>query len=197
MTRRADPERKPQLLLEIIDYLLDKSLSSLTYRTLADHLGVSTFSLVYHFGSKDELIEQVVAAICDYRRQAFADAAVSTATVDDYFATFRTFWEWTLLPRNRQLHRLEVEAAMLESLHRQGEAVTRDTLRGWHDITLGGLLELGVPADVARGESRTMAGMVYGLQYDLIVLGDVDLVNDAFERALEAYRVRIHTLVTA
>ena len=63
MSRRPDPERKPELVAQILDYLLDKPLSSLTFRTLASGLGVSTFTLVYHFGTRAELLSEIVAAI--------------------------------------------------------------------------------------------------------------------------------------
>ena len=49
MSRRPDPERKPELVAQILDYLLDKPLSGLSFRTLADALDVSTFTLVYQF----------------------------------------------------------------------------------------------------------------------------------------------------
>jgi AcrR family transcriptional regulator len=52
VARPKDLDRKPALLADIVDYLLDKPLSGLTFRTLAEALAVSTYTLVYHFGSR-------------------------------------------------------------------------------------------------------------------------------------------------
>jgi len=195
MSRRADPDRKPQLLAEIIDYLIDKPLSALTFRTLAEHLEVSTFTLVYHFGTKNELIAEVVEAICARQERAFLEAQISTATVDEFFDSFRTYWEWMLQPRNRQLQRLEFEAAMIESLNRSSTSATRKALERWHEVALNALLDLDVPADVARAEARAMTNVVFGFQFDLIVLGDVEQVGEAFERALRGARSRTRDMV--
>ena len=51
MARPARPERKSELLSAILDYLMDKTLAELTFRSLADGLGVSSYVLVYHFGT--------------------------------------------------------------------------------------------------------------------------------------------------
>lgn len=193
VSRRPDPERKPQLLSDIVDYLHERSLSSLTFRTLADHLDVSTFTLVYHFGTKSQLVAEVIGSICELQRAAFLDAQMSTDSIDEYFDAFRRYWAWTL--DHRALHRLEFEAAMLEAARMDAQSITRTNLLGWHDIAEQGMRALGVPGDVVPAEARAMANTVYGLQYDLIVLDDPASVTEAFERALESSRRRVHALV--
>ena len=194
MPRQPDETRKPQLLAHIVDYLLEHPLSSITFRGLAENLGVSTFTLVYHFGSKEALIAEVVRAIRSAQRSAIDAARMSTASIDDYFRGVRAYWEWTLTPRSMQLHRLQFEAAMIESLG-DGDAVTRNSLVGWHALVHDALLELGVPAVTAPAESRAMANFMYGLQFDLVVTGDIESVTEAFEHAIESYRARITALV--
>lgn len=193
VSRKPDPGRKPQLLAEIVEYLRERSLSSLTFRTLADHLHVSTFTLVYHFGSKSQLVADVVGSICELQRAAFLDAQMSTDSIDEYFDAFRRYWSWTL--DHRALHRLEFEAAMLEAVGMEVESIARTNLLGWHDIAEQGMRALGVPGDVVRAEARAIANTVYGLQYDLIVLDDAASVTEAFECALESSRRRVHALV--
>ncbi len=115
MARTPDPARKPALLAQTLEYLLDKPLATLTFRTLATALDVSTFTLVYHFGTRAELIREVLRAISE--RATFMERRlVDDVTLDTYFENLQLSWEWTLDPRNRQLQRLEFEAAMLESL---------------------------------------------------------------------------------
>ena len=193
MSRRSDPDRKPQLLADIVEYLHERSLSSLTFRTLADHLDVSTFTLVYHFGTKSQLVAEVVESICDLQRAAFLDAQVSTESIDEYFDTFRRYWRWAM--DHRALQRLEFEAAMLEAIGMDAGSITRTNMLGWHQTAVDGMRALGVPDDVVHAEARAMANTVYGLQYDLLVLDDPASVNEAFERALESSRLRVHRLV--
>lgn len=197
MSRRPDPARKPQLLDDIMEYLLDRSLTSVTFRTLADHLGVSTFTLVYHFGTKTELIAEVVGAVCSRQRDAFADAHASTTSLDDYFDSMRSYWRWTLIPSNRKLQRIAFEAAMMEALDSEAQTTMKMTLRGWHDIAVDGMRDLGVPDEIVADEARAMANIVYGLQYDLVLLSDVERADAAFEAVLATYRARVRDLVDA
>ena len=190
MARQADPKRKPQLLEEIIDYLISKPLSSLTFRSIAEHLHVSTFALVYHFGTKSQLVSEVIDEICSARQRTLLESNLSTHSVDEYFDGIRGYWLWTIEPRNRQLRRLEMEAATGECLSQDAEAVTRRSLVMWHEIVATGLVALGVAPEVASVEARAMTSTMYGLQYDLIVTGDLERVTEAFEYAVDVFRAR-------
>ncbi|MCB1281176.1 MAG: TetR/AcrR family transcriptional regulator, partial [Salinibacterium sp.] len=116
MSRRPDPTRKPELLAQILDYLLDKPLASLTFRSAASALGVSTYTLVYQFGTRNELISEIVRAI-SARQVSIEERLLSSLntpdTLDTYYENLSVSWAWTLDPRNRQLQRLEFEASML------------------------------------------------------------------------------------
>lgn len=196
MSRRVDPERKPRLVVAIVEYLLDRPLSSLSFRTVAEHLGVSTFTLVYHFGTKSRLIAEVVDQVRAEQFAALESMDILTSSVDEFFDGIVTYWRWTLGPRSLRLQRLEFEAALLESFFRSDAALaTQRSLGGWHSRVRDGLLELGVSEPSARAESRAMANQLYGLQYDLIVLGDVTGATEAFEHAVDAYRERVRSLI--
>jgi AcrR family transcriptional regulator len=84
MSRTVDLERKPALLDQILDYLLDKPLSEMTFRTLARGIGVSTYSLVYHFGTREELMRDIVGAISARARTIENRLTSTEATVATY-----------------------------------------------------------------------------------------------------------------
>ncbi|WP_165067486.1 TetR/AcrR family transcriptional regulator [Marisediminicola senii] len=195
MSRKPDPARRPQLILDIIEYLHDRTLSSLTMRSLADHLEVSTFTLVYHFGTREELIDAVVEAICEEQTAALDLADVTDVSVAVYFQRFERYWEWAVQPRSLQLQRLVIEAAMAESLHPERSAATKNSLVRWHESALDGLVALGVPEKVARKEARAHANALYGLHYDLIVSRELEIVSEAYQHCMESYRQRIDALV--
>src|ERR1700710_1154648 len=116
MPRHPDPLRKPQLVAEIVDYLLDKSLASVSFRTIAQSLGFSTYTLVYHFGTREQLLSEIVAAVSTRAVGVEEHLADPPDTLETYFSGLEASWEWTLQPRNRQLQRLEFEAALIEAL---------------------------------------------------------------------------------
>src|SRR5471030_2999099 len=120
MPPHPDPLRKPQLLGEILDYLLDKSLASVSFRTIAQALGFSTYTLVYHFGTRDQLLSEIVAAVWTRTAAVEVQLLETPDTLETYFHGFEESWAWTLQPRNRQLQAVEVgfeRVRRFEELH--------------------------------------------------------------------------------
>lgn len=196
MSRRPQPERKAELLVQILDYLLDKPLSSLTFRSVASALGVSTFTLVYQFGTRAELVGDIVSAISSRQSEMEARFDESPDTLDQYFANLLTSWEWTLQPRNRQLQRLEFEASMLEVLEPHVHNYSRALFSTWLRVGAGSLEAFGLSPEDAAIESRIMVDAFYGLQYDLVVNGDEAGATAAFTRAMDHHRERVELLAT-
>jgi AcrR family transcriptional regulator len=190
MTRTQDLEKKPALLDRILDHLLDKPLSMLSFRTLASALGVSTFTLVYHFGTRAELVSEIIGAIAT-RQRGFETGSPSEAlTLDSYFASMQDTFDLTLLPRNRALQRLEFEAQMLEALS-PAPAVTRLVHQDLQGRGRDALIALGLSAEDATIESRLLIDTFYGIQVGLVVNGDDSRATEAFDRAMQQHRERI------
>ncbi len=196
MPRTPDPARKPALLAQTLEYLLDKPLATLSFRRLATALGVSTYTLVYHFGTRAELIHEVVRAISE--RVTFMERRlVENVTLDTYFDNLQLSWQWTLEPRNRQLQRLEFEAAMLESLHPDEYTFGRHVHGIWRRIGREALLGFGLSEADAEVESRLLVDTVLGIQYDYVLSNDEAGATAAFHRLLDNHRARIAHLVDA
>lgn len=196
MTRQADLGKKPALLEQIIEHLIDKPLSTLTFRGLASALGVSSFTLVYHFGTREELVRDIIDAIATRQRGFETVFDPETVTVDSYFAGLRQTFDLSLFPRNRALQRLEFEAQMLEavatdrpstlSAHEQLTSRAKDTL-----------VALGLDPETAELEGQLLLDTFYGIQVALVVSGDVHRARASFERALQYHREQIAQFVTA
>lgn len=196
MTRKADSEKKPELLERTVDFLLDKPLSALSFRTLAAALDVSTFTLVYHFGARAELVRDIIATIATRQRGFETVLDPEKVTIDGYLANLRRTFESTLLPRNRALQRLEFEAQMLEALEPE-HAVTRAVHADLQDRGRDTLMALGLSSEDATIESRLILDTFYGIQVGLVVNGDDARATAAFDRALDQHRERITTLGSA
>ena len=195
MPRHSDPLRKPQLIEEILDYLLDKSLASLSFRTISQALGFSTYTLVYHFGTRAELIREIVAAVSTRAEGIEARLQSAPNTVDSYLEGFEESWEWTLLPRNRQLQRLEFEASLIEAVEPEDHTFNRAVFETWLRIGQQGLTSLGVTGEDARTEVRLLVDSFYGIQYDFVLNNNAEAASVAFRELLLQHRARIEALL--
>ncbi len=194
MSRQPDPLRKPALVEQILDHLLDKPLASMSFRTLAKALDVSTYTLVYQFGTREQLLRDIVAAISS-RSALIEDRLQSNpGTREIYFEGLALSWEWMLEPRNRQLQRLEFEAAMLESLEPDGFTSTRHLFSMWQRMGENALESFGLAPEDARLEARVLVATFHGIQFDLIVNRDEAAATAAFHRAVESHRARLEKL---
>ncbi|MDQ1570490.1 MAG: hypothetical protein QOF79_1164 [Actinomycetota bacterium] len=196
MPRQHDPLRKPQLLSEIIDYLLDKSLASVSFRTIAQALGVSTYTLVYQFGTRAQLLSEIVAAVST-RSSGIEERLLKNPTsIDVYLGGLVESWEWTLEPRNRQLQRLEFEASLIEAVDPRDLSFSRNLYEGWHRMGINALQSLGLSDEDARLESRVIVDSFYGIQYDFVLNGDEEAATAAFFVVMARHRERIEQLIS-
>lgn len=196
VTRQADLAKKPALLEQIVDYLVDKPLSALTFRGLATALGTSSFTLVYHFGTRDELVRDIIAAIATRQRGFETVLDPDTITVDSYFTGLRQTFDLTLFPRNRALQRLEFEAQMLEAVAPH-HAITRRAHEELRDRAKDALVALGLDEGRAALEGQLLIDTFYGIQVGLVVSGDIERATASFERALQHHREQIEPLIRA
>jgi AcrR family transcriptional regulator len=196
VTRKADPAKKPALLEQIVDYLVDKPLSALTFRGLASALDVSSFTLVYHFGTRDELVREIIAAIATRQRGFETVFDPNTVTLESYFLGLRRTFDLSVSPRNLALQRLEFEAQMLEAVA-PDRAVTRVVHEALHARARDTLVALGLDKRDAVVEEQLLIDTFYGIQVGLVVGGDVERATLAFDRALQYHRERIAPLVTS
>ena len=195
MARPKDLDRKPALLIAIIDHLLDKPLSGLTFRTLAEALSVSTYTLVYHFGTRADLLREVVQAVSERQSYVVRIIDAESGLLHQHLANLRHSWRLSLDERSLQLQRLEFEAAMLESRESRADRITLESFTRWNRSGVEALVKIGVSADDAELEVRIIVVTLYGLHYDLLVSRDVERTTAAFERVLEQYGRRIQELV--
>jgi hypothetical protein len=195
MARTPDPTRKAALLEQTLDYLIDKPLSCLTFRTLAKALDVSTYTLVYQFGTHGDLVRDIVGAISARASVIQQRLEADTANLDTYFEGLVISWQWTLEPRNREFQRLEFEAGLLEAVERDRLFSTRELYDRWQSIGREALISFGVRPGDAEVETRLLVNTFHGIQYDLILNRDAEKATASFERAMEHHRTSIEGLL--
>jgi AcrR family transcriptional regulator len=60
MPRKPDPTIRPAILRKVVEHLRHTRLEDVSVRSLGRVLGTSAYPIVYHFGSRDALVDAVV-----------------------------------------------------------------------------------------------------------------------------------------
>ena len=186
MARQTRPERKAELLAAILDYLMDKTLAELTFRSLAEGLGMSAYVLVYHFGNREQLINDIVVSI-----ESRLDRMRNTDVQDIDRAAWREFlldsWQWTMAQRNRHLTRLEFEATAQDIVAAEPRGTSQEHFRMLHHKTRDWLMVQGIPEEYADTDARLFTSTFYGLQFDFVVMNEPEASTKAFELMLSVF----------
>lgn len=194
-TNTPEDVAKAELLARVVDYLVDKPISVVSFRTLATALDVSTYSLAYTFGSRAQLISEIIETVTERVRHAPSAVSILPTSLEAYFGGIRATWEWSILPEHRYLVRLEMEAALLEALDPTRHHGTRRVYEGWRSIGEQLLIRLGMSADDAAIESRVVVNSLQGQAYDLLVNGDAGAARAVFDRLIAIHLSHLTALL--
>lgn len=171
---------RENLLQQVIDYLAEHGIAKATFRSLAVALNISTYQLVYYFGSKGELLDAVVAEV--ERRQR--DLAEKCLAEGDLLSP----WQWCV--DNRRLLRLDFEILLQEGRQSPAGPLASRVFRDWHQLWTERFKADGLPAGEAEAEATVLIAGVVGLQLDLITTGDVNRTTRAFHRHIQQRAAR-------
>ncbi|WNY34864.1 hypothetical protein Q9Q99_07105 [Curtobacterium flaccumfaciens] len=113
MPRKPDPTCKPTILEKVVDHFVETKIEDVTVRGLGRVLGTSAYPVVYHFGSRDALIDSVVEHLAANRPATALDPASDVdALADHLVATFGGLDD----PHRALAARLTFELGSVESL---------------------------------------------------------------------------------
>jgi AcrR family transcriptional regulator len=171
---------RDELLISVIAWVSEHGIGDVSLRTLAEAIGTSHRMLLFHFGSKEQLLVEVVRVV-----EADQRAAMAAITTDDSLATaekMQAHWQGLLDPALRNNVRLfyEVYADAL-----RGRSYTKDFLDEVMAMWLPPVtaaLEPVSGADNAPIDARLVLAVTRGLLLDLVTTGDTDGVDAAMQR---------------
>ena len=186
---RAAPSPKDRLLDAVIEHFTTDGLADQSLRRIAEAIGSSHRMLLYHFGSKDGLLLEVVREVearTQTRLAAVADAADRRSDV-----VIREMWSYLTDPDLAGFERLFFA---LYGRALQGDRATlpllRDDIEHWLEANVALAAEAGVPADTVRTHSRLGLAVMRGLLLDLLATGDRAGVDAALDVFAGGYRGR-------
>jgi AcrR family transcriptional regulator len=184
--RDATPSAKERLLAAAMQHVAEHGVGDLSLRGLAAALGTSHRMLIYHFGSREGLLIEVIRTVEAQQRAAFAqmllDAESSPAE------TMRRMWrrvaDPALWPNERLFFEIYAQAL-------QGSPHAAPLLDGIVELWVEPLTRIGVAHGrseaEARAEARLGIAVTRGLLLDLLATGDREAVDAAMERYIEAF----------
>jgi AcrR family transcriptional regulator len=181
---------RPRLLAAAVDYVATHGAADLTLRKLAAALGTSHRMLLYHFGSKEGLLVEVIGVVEQQQRDALREVARFRDTTHgvDQAAVAMQFWERLADPALAPNERLFFE---MYGRALQGDPAAAPMLDGIVEDWIGPQVELyvrwGMPTDQARATARLGLAVARGLLLDLLATGDRAGVDDAMRLFLDKY----------
>jgi AcrR family transcriptional regulator len=171
---------RDRLLAATIAYVAEHGVADLSLRGLAAAIGTSHRMLIYHFGSKEELLIAVIRAVEEQQRQVFAGLEIdpSLSPAD----TLRRMWQHVSDPSLWQNERLffEMYGQALQGRTHTAEFLD-DIVESWLEPVAALRREQGVPPKAARAQARLGLAVSRGLLLDLLATGDRKGVDEAME----------------
>ena len=179
--RPIDHQHRAALLDAAVDHAADQVFSELSWRSVAAALGVSTTTLVHHFGTKEQMLEAILGRLRERLVVASGDLAGEHA---DLATTARAYWTWSADERRwptfrlffavygRALQSPDAYAGFLSQVGADWTAALRDAQGS------------DVDPDVATRRATVVIATLRGLLLDLLASGDRARVDAAAEEFL-------------
>ena len=180
MSRTVDTAHRAALLRRIVDYVLKNGVADLSLRPLAEAVDSSPRVLLYYFGSKDDLLVEILAAAGERQRVLYAK--LREGIPEESVAACRALWDFMASAKSEPVFRLFFEVYGLALQDRKRFAsFLEGVVWNW--------LRMIVSLRIAEGESRkaaesfaTMALATFrGLLLDLLATRERKRVDAAFD----------------
>jgi AcrR family transcriptional regulator len=185
MPRSPDPTRRAELLTAVADYLLYNGMADLSLRPLAGALGTSPRMLLYHFGSKEQLVAEALAASRERQREA-TQAWLEKQPELGPAELLRRFWAWQLDGHQPFLRLFfEVYGLALQEKERFPGFLDR-AVADWLEFMGALLLRAGLTAAQARIAATAVIAGYRGLLLDFLATGDRRRTERALDLLLTA-----------
>ena len=183
---RPSTDTRERLLAAAVEYAAEHGLADLSLRTLATALGTSHRMLIFHFGSKEGLLVEVVRAVEDQQRALLDELRADPGL--EPLAQMQALWQHLTAPALAPYERLFFEVYAQGLLGKEpARRLLEDAVDAWLPPVVDLLAAQGVPPDEARAEARLALAVTRGLLLDLLATGDADAVGAAMRRFTELY----------
>jgi AcrR family transcriptional regulator len=171
-------DARDELLDRVMTEVLVGGITDRSLREIATAIGSSHRMLLYHFGTRADLVQAVVERVEADQRAVLADLA---RTHTDPADLVRALWQQVTRPDVLPFARLFFETVAFQATRPGRDGLTAP----WLDATAPVAAQLGLtfdPVDIRLGVAVTR-----GLLVDVLVTGEVDAATASLERFLELW----------
>ena len=173
-----------QLLDAAVEHAAHHGVGDLSLRQFATALGTSHRMLIYHFGSKEGLLTEIVRTVESRQRAQLADlvATADLSSADSLVRLWEHLADEALWPWERLF--FEVYAQALQG-RPHAQALLDEAIDTWVEPMADLLVAQGTPPADARADARLMLAVTRGLLLDLLATGDRAGVDAAMRRFVD------------
>src|SRR6266702_3132015 len=182
---RASSARQLELLERAYDYVLQHGLTSLSLRPLAQAIGSSPRVLLFLFGSKEGLVQALLARARAAELEILRQIP-PTGSPEDFAGVIRAVWQWLLDKQHRPMLVLWLETYARSLVEPDGPCAdfARKTVGDWLE-----LLATRQPVPLRRSRAgaieRSLAlAVLRGALLDLLATGDEERTTAIVEAHL-------------
>ncbi|MFB6847863.1 TetR/AcrR family transcriptional regulator [Streptomyces sp. NPDC056373] len=179
-------DRRARLVDAAVDHVAEHGIADLSLRGLGAAIGVSHRMLIHYFGSKEQLLVEIVRTSERRQRDVLSRLRLEPGLVPAEVA--RLLWRQLTDPRLAGQERLFFEICG-HALRGRPEAVPvlEGLVTDWLEPLVAAELGAGAEPATARNRARLGLATVRGLLLDLLATGDRAGVDSAMEEFLRLY----------
>lgn len=176
MARPSNPKIRARLREQAVDYVISHGAADLTLRPLAKALKTNARMLMYHFGSREGLMREILAGLRQ-RGDALIQEWFSKAKKPPTLAEFLLmYWQRMSDPRIRAVVRLIFELYALALRDPPSyPGVLTDPIGHWRKL----VARTGRAAKIRKAEATLLLAATRGLLLDLCATGERRRVTQA------------------
>jgi AcrR family transcriptional regulator len=179
---RQKKSRHDLLLDAVVEELLTSGINDLSLRGLASHLDTSHRVLLYHFGSKEQLISEVVQEV-RRREKSHFEESVTPNSQGSIVDVLTAFYAHNVSDSMSSYFRLFYEVwGIALSNPSSYENFLDGIVSVWVDSLSDVLIHAGLSKDEARTNATLVLAALRGLQLDIFTTGQRDRADQAFAR---------------
>jgi AcrR family transcriptional regulator len=169
MARPADPGIRARLREQAVDYVMTHGIGDLALRPLAKALKTNARMLIYHFGSREELLREILDGLREResaRVQRWMTSGRRPRTMPEFL---RWYWRRISAPQARAAVKLVFELYALALRNpRQYPGVLEEPLAFWPKLVRA----IGIQSEVDEVEATLLLAALRGLLLDLCATSD-------------------------
>jgi AcrR family transcriptional regulator len=193
MARPPDPRIRARLRDQAVDYVLSNGIADLALRPLAEALKTNARMLVYHFGSREGLMREILAGLRereDTKIQSWFARGTNPRTMPEFL---RWYWGRLSAANARPAARLIFELYALALRNPQDYPGVLDTpLAYWKKLTR----KAGLASKLRSPEATLLLAVTRGLLLDYCATGDRARTRSAMELLARLLDPKVRRLTT-